>query len=65
MISIVIYGLSFAYFIYGISLWANNEILPSIAEFKEVVDQIQYSSPIKLLSFYSEKQSGQIDPFDG
>ena len=44
VISIIIYGLSFGYFVYGIQQWASDQILPTIAEFKQIIDVIDYQS---------------------
>ena len=64
MFSIIIYGLSFAYFIYGIHQWASDQILPNITEFKEVAEILDYKSTTTKLSFTPFLFPEQIDPFE-
>ncbi|KAM3133667.1 hypothetical protein pb186bvf_014213 [Paramecium bursaria] len=65
IITLIIYGLSFTYFVYGITQWQDGQVLPSIVVYDQVIDNIEYMVNQNQLMQYIPRSFPQIiDPFN-
>lgn len=63
--SILLYGLSLAYFIYYSNLWMTNQLLPKVTSTSEIIKYQQFEMEEKFISFQIRDQDNQkYDPFD-
>ncbi|KAM3133668.1 hypothetical protein pb186bvf_014214 [Paramecium bursaria] len=65
IITLIIYGLSFTYFVYGIAQWQEGQVLPSIVFYDQVLDNIEYNvGQNQLIQYTPRIFTSGLDPFN-